>query len=86
MFQDVQKESDLYEHIKDSQGHHDKQTLDAATDEQQLEQPVPNVEEEEDTQTDDLHDDDDNMAPDDKDRTQVRTTKTILKYEYFICR
>ncbi|XP_033739322.1 midasin-like [Pecten maximus] len=39
-------ESDLYQHIKDSQSH-DTQTLDTATDDQQQQQALPNMEDEE---------------------------------------
>ncbi|XP_048240547.1 midasin-like [Haliotis rufescens] len=42
-----QKESDLYEHIKESSSQYDAQTLDVATAEQQEEQPVANQNEEE---------------------------------------
>ncbi|XP_067673927.1 midasin-like [Haliotis asinina] len=42
-----QKESDLYEHIKEATSHHEAQTLDVATAEQQEEQPVANQKEEE---------------------------------------
>ncbi|XP_077869169.1 midasin [Saccoglossus kowalevskii] len=60
--QDEQMSSDLYEHVKDPAVHHDKQTLDAATEEQQQEQPVPNVESDNDVE--DMEQDDvDDMQP-----------------------
>ncbi|XP_041350636.1 midasin-like [Gigantopelta aegis] len=61
--------TDLYEHVKDSTSHHDAQTLDVATDEQQAQQPVPNknmeeegepVDEEDDVLMDEQDDNDEN--------------------------
>ena len=37
----------MYEHIKDATSHYDTQTLDAATEDQLKEQPVPNIPDEE---------------------------------------
>ena len=39
----------MYEHIKDATSHYDTQTLDAATEDQLKEQPVPNVPDEEES-------------------------------------
>ena len=57
------QESDLYEHIKDAQSQHDAQTFDAATAEQQKEQPVPNLKD--DQAAEELTDQDVDMKPDD---------------------
>ena len=46
---DTKKESDIYEHIQDSDSHYDQQTMDVATADQQKaqeEQPKPSNEEE----------------------------------------
>ncbi|XP_056015325.1 midasin-like isoform X2 [Ostrea edulis] len=43
------RESELYEHIKDARSAHDSQTLDVATDKQQIEQAVPNREEDQES-------------------------------------
>ncbi|XP_061171072.1 midasin-like [Saccostrea echinata] len=40
----TEKVSELYEHIKDTKSSHDAQTLDVATDKQQMEEAVPNKE------------------------------------------
>ncbi|XP_062616180.1 midasin-like, partial [Saccostrea cucullata] len=40
----TEKDSELYEHIKDAKSSHDAQTLDVATDKQQMEEAVPNRE------------------------------------------
>ena len=57
------QESDLYEHIKDAQSQHDAQTFDAATAEQQKEQPVTNLKD--DQAAKELTDQDVDMKPDD---------------------
>ena len=69
------QESDMYEHIKDAKSQHDAQTLDAATAEQQKEQPVPNVREDEPME--EVTDQDVDMKPDDSEPLAVS------KFEYF---
>ena len=66
----VNQESDLYEHIKDAKSQHDAQTFDAATAEQQKEQPVPNLKD--DQAAEELTDQDVDMKPDDSKPTTVR--------------
>ena len=62
------EESELYEHIKDPKSQHDAQTLDAATEEQQREQPVPNLKE---TKTEELTEEDEDMKADDRETAMV---------------
>ncbi|XP_076077814.1 midasin-like isoform X3 [Mytilus galloprovincialis] len=57
------KEADLYEHVKDATSKYDTQTVDTATTEQQLEQPLASQEGEECEQDDDV-----DMADDDTDQ------------------
>ena len=55
------RQSDIYEHIKEASGHHDAQTLDVATADQQ--QAVPNLSDEE---ADSLEEDQQMEADDNK--------------------
>lgn len=59
------RQSDLYEHIKEAESHHDAQTLDVATKDQQ--QAVPNLSDEE---AEDI-DKEQQMEPDDTNNVNV---------------
>ena len=68
-------DADLYEHIKDAASHHDAQTLDAATAEQeQHQQPVVNPDQEDEKMEDENEEnkDDDDVQMMDVDQPEVR--------------
>ncbi|XP_060562548.1 midasin-like, partial [Ruditapes philippinarum] len=70
-----QNKSDLYEHVKDSKSHHDAQTLDVATAEQQEEQGQITHENEEDNSD---VDGDEEMAEDEKDTEDTGRLDDLL--------
>jgi len=69
-------ESDLYEHLKDPNAHHDTQTLDTADTDQQQDQEAtrPSLEEDQEDMVD--SDDSREVLPDDSYQEQVQSSST----------
>ena len=79
--QEEPQSSQLYEHLRDSSHHHDNQTLDAATEEQQKEQPVPNKDGEEGEKMEEGEDVEPQGEEQEEGNTEVRVITEILYCE-----